>query len=336
MIESAKEITHSGKGSVQSATTGSAPAGLEQAAAVRHSLKVIQGERAMTKTEESGNPDVGVGLPDLELVARTELGETPEVKERSLALLRQLIAGDKSLDCPADDAFLVKYLRCRKYRVEETFEVIRNYFRVRKRLPDVFINLSPHNIPYHKIIVQNRLIQIAKQRDPQGRAVAMMKLGAWNTGICSITDLLRAALVMAEWTLENEETQIRGVVGVFDLKGFNISHLAHFTPFFIKKLAHIVEDCYPSRLKAVHVLNNPYFYELLYAMIKPFMKSKLAQRFHFTGRDLSKLHGILPPECIPAEFGGTNEEFDYCSQERDVKSTEDYYQRVSRWGYHTE
>lgn len=290
----------------------------------------------MTKAEESAYPHISEGLPDLELVAKTELGETPEVKERSLALLRQLIAGDECLDCPADDDFLVKYLRCRKYRVEDAFKVIGNYFRVKQRLPDVFTNLSPCGIPYREIIVENRLIMISKLRDPHGRAVAMMKLGAWNTGICSLTDLLRAALVMAEWTLENKETQIRGVVGVFDLKGFRISHLAHFTPLFLKRLAHIVEDCYPSRLKAVYVLNNPYICELLYAMVKPLLKSKLAQRFHFAGRDLSKLHGILPSECIPAEFGGTNEDFDYCSQERDVKSTEDYFQRVSRWGYRNE
>lgn len=290
----------------------------------------------MTKTEQSGDPDVGAGLPDLEFVARTELGETPEVKERSLSLLRQLIAGDESLDCPADDEFLVKYLRCRKYRVEDAFQVIRNYFRVRQRLPEVFTDLGPHTMPYRKIIVENRLILISKLRDPQGRAVAMMKLGAWNTGICSLTDLLRAALVMAEWTLENKETQIRGVVGVFDLKGMRMSHLAHFTPLFIKKLAHIVEDCYPSRLKAVYVLNNPYLCELLYAMIKPFLKSKLAQRFHFTGCDLSKLNGVLPSDCIPAEFGGTEEDFDYYSQEADVKSTQDYFERVSRWGYRDE
>lgn len=290
----------------------------------------------MTKTAECGDPDITGSLPDLELVARTELGETPEVKERCLALLRELIAGDEQLHCPADDSFLVKFLRARKYCVEKTFQIIRNYFRLRQRPDGLSADLSPYTVPYHKVIVENRLILVSKLRDPQGRAVAMLKLGAWNSSICSVTELVRAVLVLAEWTLQNEEFQIRGVVCVADLKGLQLSHMAHFTPLLLKKVAHITQDCCPARIKAVYVINNPSLCELLYAMLKPFLKSKLAQRFHFMGYDLNKLHGILPPDCIPAEFGGTHEDFDYKSQESDVKSTNDYFERVSRWGYRTD
>lgn len=54
---------------------------------------------------------------------------------------------------------------------------------------------------------------------------------------------------------------------------------------------------------------------------------------HFMGQYLRKLHGVLPPDCIPADFGGTHEDFDYYSQERDVKSITEYFDRVSLWGY---
>lgn len=251
-------------------------------------------------------------------------------------MLRQLIAGDESLDCPAEDSFLVKFLRARKHRAEEAFQIIRNYFLLRQCPSGVLADLSPYTVPYREIIIENHLILVSKLRDPEGRAAAMLKLGAWNTGICSLTDLIRATLVLAEWTLEDKETQIRGVVCVVDLKGLQLSHMIHLTPFLLKKVAHIVQDCFPMRLKAVYVINNPHLCELLYGMLKPFLKSKLAQRFHFMGYDLRKLHGILPSDFIPAEFGGTHEDFDYQSQERSVKSMEDYFQRVSRWGYRKE
>lgn len=51
----------------------------------------------MPKTEESGQPVLGSEVAELERVARTRLGETPEVKERSLSLLRKLIAGELTL-----------------------------------------------------------------------------------------------------------------------------------------------------------------------------------------------------------------------------------------------
>ncbi|XP_075545605.1 alpha-tocopherol transfer protein-like isoform X1 [Dermacentor variabilis] len=272
-------------------------------------------------------------LPDLENVARSELGETAETRERCLSQLRQLIDADTSLLWPTDEKFLVKYLRCRKYNVELAFNAMRKYFRVRQNSPEFFKALTPYTASYENVILDNHLIMISKHRDPMGRAVAMMKLGAWNTSICPVTDLVRAALVMAEWTLLNEETQIRGVVGVFDLKGLSISHLAHFTPFLLGKLAHIVQDCYPARLKAVYVTNNSPIFELLFAAVKPFLKSKLLRRFRFLGCDPSTFHGLLPPDCIPAEFGGTHEDFDYSSQHMDVASTSDYFEYVNRFGY---
>ncbi|KAK8772876.1 hypothetical protein V5799_012591 [Amblyomma americanum] len=192
---------------------------------------------AMAHSEEA----TGAPLPDLEHVARTELGETAETKEKCLSELRELIKADSSLDWPTDEKFLVKYLRVRKYNVKLAFEAINKYFRVRKNSPEFFKNLTPSNACYETAILENHLVMISKQRDPHGRAVAMMKLGAWNTDICSITDLIRAALVMAEWTLLDEETQIRGVAGVFDLKGLTLHHLAYLTPFLLRKLAYIVQ-----------------------------------------------------------------------------------------------
>ncbi|XP_077560540.1 alpha-tocopherol transfer protein-like [Haemaphysalis longicornis] len=327
----AKEIGFHGKASGELTTQGNT--GQAEIAAVRRNLKLARRDCALPKTWQSGRPHVGSELPDLQLVARTHLGETPEVRERSLYLLRQLIAGEEQLHCPADDSFLVKFLRARKYRVMETFKMIRSYFLSRQRLQDYFSDLSPHTVLYRKIFVENRLILVSKLRDPKGRAVVVLKFGAWNSGICSLTDLVRAVFVTVEWVLLDEETQIRGVVGVVDLSGLHVSHLMHFSPIFIMKMAHVLQDCYPARVKAIYLINGPPLCELLYGMVKPFLKAKLTQRCHFIGRDLSKLHGIVPPDCIPAEFGGTHEDFDYHSQERDVKSTGDYFQRVSRWGY---
>ncbi|XP_077557940.1 alpha-tocopherol transfer protein-like [Haemaphysalis longicornis] len=123
----------------------------------------------------------------------------------------------------------------------ETFKMIRSYFLARQRLQDYFSDLSPHTVLYRKIFVENRLILVSKLRDPKGRAVVVLKFGSWNSGICSLTDLVRAVFVTAEWVLLDEETQIRGVVGVVDLSGLHVSHLMHFSPIFIMKMAHVLQ-----------------------------------------------------------------------------------------------
>ncbi|KAH6935412.1 hypothetical protein HPB50_005572 [Hyalomma asiaticum] len=330
-------------------------------------------EKAMTNTDPVAAPGEAAPPSAIEHAAKVELGETAETKIRSLSRLRELIAGDTSLLCPTDDRFLVKFLRARKYREEAAFKNIQKYFRVKQTSGDFFKNLSPSTVPLSAVLPDHRLMMLSKKKDPEGRRVAVIKIGkhdfssypnfleahrrgawthglgrhlaiavlppfqrgSWNTGVCSITDLVRSALVMAEWALLDEETQVRGVVCVFDLKNLHIMHMAHFTPALVRKAAYIMQDCYPARIKAIYVVNNPPAYEMIFAAVRPFLKSKLLQRIYFVGRDLRKLHGVLPADVIPVEYGGTHEEFDYCRLEKDVKNSSSYFEHISRFGYHT-
>ncbi|KAK8780186.1 hypothetical protein V5799_018473 [Amblyomma americanum] len=289
----------------------------------------------MTNADSTGDPSAASSSPDLEGLDRAEIGDSMECEERCLSRLRQLLAGDESLDCPTDDKFLIKFLRARKYREEEAFKTIQKYFRVRKSSEEYFTDFSPATVPLSTVIADNRLMMVSKQKDPEGRTVGLLRIGLWNTGICPLLDLARTALIMAEWTLLDEETQIRGIVCVLDLRDLHIMHLAHFTPLFIKKAAHIVQDCYPVRIKAIYVINNPPAFEILFAAVKPFLKSKILQRISFIGHDLSKLHGLVPADVIPAEYGGSLEDFDYRGMQKEVESKNAYFEYINQFGYHS-
>ncbi|KAL3200633.1 hypothetical protein MRX96_012915 [Rhipicephalus microplus] len=261
-------------------------------------------------TDSMATPKKTESPPSLERAAEVQLGETAEAKMRSLSRLRELIAGDTSLLCPTDDTFLVKFLRARKYCEEAAFGNIQKYFRVKQTAADFFKNLSPSTVPLSAVLPHHRLMMVSEKKDPEGRRVAVIKIGSWTTSVCSATDLMRSALVMAEWALLDEETQVRGVVCVFDLKNLHIMHMAHFTPPHSSR-----KRCTSCRI--------------------PFLKSKLLKRIYFVGRDLRKLHGVLPADVIPAEYGGTHEDFDYCRLEKDVKSSSSYFDHISRFGYRT-
>ncbi|KAL1484658.1 hypothetical protein MTO96_032466 [Rhipicephalus appendiculatus] len=102
---------------------------------------------------------------DLQSVARRELGETPDVKQKSLAELRELLEGEKELVVPPDDV-LVMFLRSKKYRVQDAFKTIRKYLRARRDMPEYFDNLTPSNIPYEVFFHDHKLIMFA--RNSQG------------------------------------------------------------------------------------------------------------------------------------------------------------------------
>ncbi|KAG0418863.1 hypothetical protein HPB47_004515 [Ixodes persulcatus] len=235
-----------------------------------------------------------------------------------------------SAKCPLDEEFLVKFLRGRKYRVEEAFENIRKYFRARLEHPDIFENLLPSRIMFDAIFHQNKLLTLLKKPDSLGRRILLVKFGAWNPTVCSLNEYIRANLVVSECGLLNQMAQIAGVVGVADLDGLTMSHLLYYTPSEMKKIIKLIQECYPLRIKGVYVVNNPALFELLFAVAKLFLKPKLLKRFRIIGRDYEKLHELIPRDRLPEEYGGTLDPFDYDDYERNLRSQENYFVELAQ------
>ncbi|VEN44624.1 unnamed protein product [Callosobruchus maculatus] len=72
----------------------------------------------MLKTDNLRYSDISRCPLDAEWQQRAaeELNETPEVLERELRALKQLVENDTNLSVPEGDDFLVRFLRARKYR----------------------------------------------------------------------------------------------------------------------------------------------------------------------------------------------------------------------------
>ncbi|KAG0425162.1 hypothetical protein HPB47_027656, partial [Ixodes persulcatus] len=189
--------------------------------------------------------------------------------------LRTFLTEEPSLQCPLDEEFLVKFLRGRKYRVMDTLEVIRKYFHVRLEHTDIFDDLLPSRIMFDTIYRRHRVVTVLKEPDSLGRPIVVARLGVWNPSLCSITELFRAIVLVAEYYLLDPKTQITGIVSVVDLKGLNFTHLLHYTVSEMKKAVKLVQECYPVRIRGIYIINNPPVFELFQPALKLFMKPKL-------------------------------------------------------------
>ncbi|KAH9374170.1 hypothetical protein HPB48_002353 [Haemaphysalis longicornis] len=243
---------------------------------------------------------------------------------------------DPSLHSPTDDAFLTKFLRARKYDVDKAYKNIKKYFQARKNQPDLFTDLNPSSIAFDVVCRKHQLVTLSHGRDPNGIPVAMVKPGTWSTDICSLKDFLRVCAVHLEYLLLDEEVQIKGVVIVWDMKGLSLYHLTQYTPSVLKRLFNLVQDCFPMRIKAVYVTNNPVLYDILLAIGKSLMKAKLFQRIHLLGYNVEKLRGLVPDDLIPEADGGTHESYDYDETERELQGRADFFREISDYGVRDE
>lgn len=101
----------------------------------------------------------------------------PNILKKGVRSYNFPISEDTLLRCPEDDAFLLKFLRCRKYHVEPTAKAIRAYFRAWMDYPELFRGLRPDSFDFDLLVRKHRLLMVLQERDSLGRAIGWLKIG---------------------------------------------------------------------------------------------------------------------------------------------------------------
>lgn len=259
---------------------------------------------------------------------RSDISDMNERNE-ALSRLRLLLEGHKTLHPRTDEDFLLRFLRVRKYDVEASMKTIQNYYRNRASCPAVYSNFVPSSVDS----AARRLFMILPAKDVHGRLVLYVKPGSWITREVSYVSLQKAALLCMEHMATDPASQEVGVSILCDSAGFTLEKLfsCHFG--LIRRFLEYLQDCMPMRLKAVHIIRESKAMDLLFVLIRPFIKRKLAQRIHFHGRSYEKLYEDLPPSMLPEEYGGKAEPFDCVNFWNQMDLEDAAFVENNRFGY---
>lgn len=227
-----------------------------------------------------------------------------------------------------DDHFLLRFLRARKFNLDNAFVMLKNFEEWRKewevdRLVNEFELPNADKIRelyprfYHQVDKLGRPVyceQIGKvdvnkifdslcpdETDPKVKYDTAMKL-MLKYFIVGYEHLLKVRFPACS---EKEGRHIEQCYTILDMKGVSLSQANTVIPF-VRETAKIAQDYYPEMMGRMVIVNAPMLFRGAFTLVKPFLDSVTQSKIEIIGSNYQPtLEKDIPAENIPTLFGGS-------------------------------
>lgn len=157
-----------------------------------------------------------------------------------------------------------------------------------------------------------RILKLIKQgtcypfseRDSEGRRIIMLHAARPSSEEYTVHDVIKLFLYVVMILLEEEETQISGILIIVNNDDLTLSKM--MTPVDARDFMDFIKNCATTRQKGNFVMSLPPFANFMVELLKSVMSEKLRSRFHVL--KWSDLKNHINQSLLPKEFGGTKTE----------------------------
>nr|ATY51959.1 CRAL-TRIO domain-containing protein [Bicyclus anynana] len=245
--------------------------------------------------------------PALAEKARIELGEDPKRLEENIWQMKQWVSKQPHLRARTDDQWLAAFLRGCKHRLEQTKTKMDLYYSLRSTAPYLY-SVKHFDPKFIEIINLGTTLILPKTKNPADPRVILYRIGQYNTKDYTLLDVIAVLGLMEQICfMEDDNLVVSGTINVVDLGG---TRWSHFTQTSIRQLKYLIQanqDAMPIRIKSIHFLNTPMFFETFFNISKRFLNEKTKNRLWMHNRNIDALHEHVSKEILPKEYGGSGD-----------------------------
>lgn len=247
----------------------------------------------------NGAIEDGQDMPRVSWAEETVPDSTPE---KSLEELRKRLEGEPDLKAPTEAANLMRFLRLHKYDVDASLGLLRKYCAIRTSAPSLFDGLRD---PEKFRELAGDLITVLPRKDLHGRPVIFGRFGRWNPSKVSHKQVLQTLVLCLERVSWDPAAQTAGLSSVTDFQGWSMGNVRFIDMRAAKDYSQYLLNCMPALLAEAHVIREPSAFDVLYAIVRPFVTDDMMKMLRLHGKNVHRLHEDIPPDVIPEECGGT-------------------------------
>ncbi|XP_063239796.1 alpha-tocopherol transfer protein-like isoform X1 [Bacillus rossius redtenbacheri] len=260
---------------------------------------------------EDVSPELDLGPPPEAVLeyARQHLGESPDTKMAAVQELRDLVyERGEAQPHRTDDAFLVRFLRARRFDVEKAHQLMVDYYSFKEANPDLHEDVHPLRL---RFIGEDGVMSALPYRDQTGRRVIIYRIGQWRPGAYSVDELLKTSVLLMELAVLEARTQVLGYSCIFDMAGLSLYHAWNVTPSVAAKVVQLLVSSFPIRTHGIHIVNQSWVFDIIFSIFRPLLNERMRSKIHFHGADMESLHAHVQPKYLPERYGGCRPEYSY-------------------------
>lgn len=243
------------------------------------------------------------------------LGNLTQLQLHTLEKLKKEIQDEEFFDEKRmDDAFLLRFLRARKFDLAKTKEMLVAEEKWRKEfgVDDIVANFDFKE----KETVDKYYPQYYHKNDKDGRPLYVERLGQLDIkALYAVTTQERQLqrLVFEYEKFLNERLPacskacghpVETVCTILDLGGVSLSNFYRVKDY-VSAASSIGQDRYPETMGKFYIINAPWAFSAVWAIIKPWLDEVTVKKIDILGSSYKDtLLKQIPVENLPKEFGG--------------------------------
>ena len=230
------------------------------------------------------------------------------------------------LNATLDDDDCLRFLLASKSDIQLTSKMVNEWWTWRNSALPGTHAVTPANILAWGIDMENRTDEyFAKYapiflggEDKEGRPIYWGKSGVTSTNSSEIKKFVSADEFVASHVLDQEyltarraylsqkhSKKISQVFVIFDNKSLSMMPSSYIFGV-LRRIVFIDDRYYPERLFKTVLINSPWFFTAVWAIVKPWLDEKTAKKVEILGNDyIGRLRELIDDSEIPEEYGGT-------------------------------